>query len=149
MARRFRYAESRLQSQYVFRWTLFPAHALAENGFDAAARLLIDRRCDAVASEELAVAYDFLCDLYAETGREDAERAVAFLGRCRSIGIGLAWAEVATELHRTSAEFDLVNRRALQAWSRGDVRRAVEEMLDSRRRWEARMATLRESYAAV
>lgn len=40
--------------------------------------------------EELPFAYDFLCDLYFDTGREDVLRTAEFLGRCISSGVEAA-----------------------------------------------------------
>ena len=141
MARRTLAAASASGRVFVLRWTLFPARALAENGFEAIAGLLLHRRRDEpVDAKELAVAYDFLCDLAVETSREDVERAIAFLGRCQAIGIGLALAELATEVHRSSLVLDMTNRRVRRALDRGDLERAADLTLDGWIRWEERSA---------
>lgn len=55
-------------------WTVYSAVCLGRARFASVANLLLGGpRCDS-RGEELPVAYDFLCDLYLETGREDVQR---------------------------------------------------------------------------
>jgi hypothetical protein len=129
----------------------FSADALQAHGFDRAASLLRRAASVDVPAEELAVAYDFLGDLYLATGDEDVQRTAVFLGRCQRIGIGLAFAEVATpiELDREPQAVVITNRRIRRAELRGQFARAMKESLSRQRREERREAKRRRERMAV
>lgn len=122
-------------------WGLFAAKALSEQGFKSAACLFLGGAWDEPSEAEIAVAYDFLCDLYVATERDDVQRAAEFLGRCQSVGLALARAEVASEAMRTPpSQIDLTNPRARRAWRKGDRQGVIQITLDTRRRQEERLA---------
>ncbi|HEV7281685.1 MAG TPA: hypothetical protein VGN57_15895 [Pirellulaceae bacterium] len=130
---------------YAYPWMIFSANALYENGFPHVAELLRGRPWDDVPAEEIAVAYDFLGDLFVETDRDDVQRTVLFLGRCQQIGFGLAFAEAATLAIRVEEPQAVVitNRRVRRAELRGELARAMKESLARQRREERRAAKAR------
>ena len=85
----------------VYSWTVYSAVALGRARFASVANLLLGGPRTESVDEELPVAYDFLCDLYLETGREDVQRTAEFIGRCMSIGVEAAEAlEIDDEAER-------------------------------------------------
>lgn len=130
-----------MSSLLIQGWGLFAAKALSEQGFKSVACLFLGGAWDEPSEAEIAVAYDFLCDLYVETEHEDVQRAAEFLGRCQSVGLALARAEVASEaMRQPPSQIDLTNPRARRAWQRGDRQRAIQITTDARRRKEERLA---------
>jgi hypothetical protein len=122
-------------------WGLYPAKALSEQGFAAVACLFLGGAWEQPSEAEIAVAYDFLCDLYLATEREDVQRAAEYLGQCQSVGASLASSEVAEEESRKPPRgIDLDNPRALRAWQKGDRQRALDITIEARRRKEERLA---------
>jgi hypothetical protein len=122
-------------------WGLFAAKALSEQGFRSVACLFLGGAWEEPSEAEIAVAYDFLCDLYVETEREDVQRAAEYLGRCQSVGVALAQTEVAPEaMRKPPPAVDLTNPRARRAWQRGDRQRAIQITNEFRRRKEERRA---------
>lgn len=122
-------------------WGLAAAKALSEQGFTSVACLFLGGAWDDPSEAEIAVAYDFLCDRYVETEREDLQRAAEYLGRCQSVGLALAHAELAgTEMRNPPSDVDLSLSRARRAWQRGDCQRAIEITTEARRRKEERLA---------
>jgi hypothetical protein len=74
----------------VHSWTVYSAVALGRARFASVANLLLGGPWVESLEDELPVAYDFLCDLYLETGREDVQRTAEFLGHCLSSGVEAA-----------------------------------------------------------
>ena len=130
---------------YAYPWMTFSADALHANGFPRVAEMLHGRPWDDVPDEEIAVAYDFLGDLYVETDDEDVQRTALFLGRCRQIGCGLAFLEAATPVIPDEEPQAVVikNRRIRRAELRGELARAMKESLARQRREERRAAKRR------
>lgn len=127
---------------YAYPWMTFSADALHANGFPHVAAMLRGRPWDNVPVEELAVAYDFLGDLYVETDDEDVQRTAVFLGRCRQIGFGLAFLEAAAPAlpDEEPQAVVITNRRVRRAEHRGEMARAMKESLARQRREERRAA---------
>lgn len=130
-----------MSSRTIHSWGLFAAKALSEQGFRSVACLFLGGAWEEPSEAEVAVAYDFLCDLYVETEREDVQRAAEYLGRCQSVGVVLAQMEVASEAMRNPpSQVDLTNPRARRAWQRGHRQLAVQITNEFRRRKEERLA---------
>lgn len=122
-------------------WGLSAAKALSEQGFKSVACLFLGGAWEEPSEAEIAVAYDFLCDLYVATEREDLQRAAEYLGRCQSVGVALARTEIASEtVRQPPTQVDLTLSRARRAWERGDRQRAIEITAEARRRREERLA---------
>ena len=120
-------------------WGLYAAKALSEQGFKSVACLFLGGAWEEPSEAEIAVAYDFLCDLYLATEREDVQRSAEYLGHCQSAGLRLASREVAEEESRKPPPgIDLDDPRALRAWQKGDRQRALQITIEVRRRKEER-----------
>jgi hypothetical protein len=136
---------------YAYPWMTFSADALHANGFPRVAALLRGYPWDDVPAEEIAVAYDFLGDLYVASDSEDVQRTAIFLGRCRQIGFGLAFIEAAAPVLPDSDPEAVVikNRRVRRAELRGELARAMKESLARQRREERRDAKRRRERMAA